>query len=484
MTLYGAVGDGRTLCTTAIQKAVDANAARGGGKVLVPAGKYLSGPIFLRSKLELEISAGATLVANDKIESYPTVESRWEGTDRAVYASLLTGHDLEGVTICGHGTLDGQGRTWWEAEWETERRNNGQWGSSANGPLKYPRPRLINLHRCQNVRISGLTLRNSPSWHLHPVLCDDISLDQLTIFAPDQTPNTDGIDLDSCRNVRVSNCYISTGDDGIAIKSGLKFKEGKQSFPSENIVLTNCVFGTGWAAVAIGSETAGGIRNVTVSNCVCEGTRRGVNLKTARGRGSVVENIRISDFVIRDVEQGILVSMFYYGDADQEKAVAMDETTPTIRDVHFSNISISGAKQAVLVEGLPENHIQGLGLHGLRARDVAQGIHCSHADALMLEDIQINVANGPSVLLASTNDAEVIGFRATVSHGDAPSIRMENSGKTSVQLSTSTNGSRALVELHGPHNRGIFLASNRLMEGAREVVFTDGATDAALVRKS
>ena len=295
---FGAVGDGKTLSTSSLQKAVDACAQAGGGKVLVPAGRYLTGPVFLKSNIEVELLAGATLAFTTDFDSVPAVPGRWEGIDRTIYASLLTGMDLENVSITGRGTLDGQGDAWWKA-FRTVRELRTRMGlterepeNPPGSPLKWGRPRMINLYRCKNVLISGLTVINSPSWNIHPVLCQNVCIDGVTISAPENGPNTDGIDPDSCKDVRISNCYISVGDDCIIIKSGYRYRE--HSVPSENIVVTNCVFGTGHCGVGAGSETAGGIKNITISNCVCDGTQRGLRFKTARGRGNVVENVRSS----------------------------------------------------------------------------------------------------------------------------------------------------------------------------------------------
>ena len=169
----------------------------------------------------MEVLAGATLLGSDDIEHWPSVQGRWEGIDRTVYASLFTGHDLENVSITGRGTLDGNGKVWWDAFRKTTamRRqaglNDRESENPAGSPLKWGRPRMINLYRCKNVWISGLTIVNSPSWNVHPVECQNVNIDGLSITGPENGPNTDGIDPDSCKNVRISNCYISVGDDCI-----------------------------------------------------------------------------------------------------------------------------------------------------------------------------------------------------------------------------------------------------------------------------
>jgi hypothetical protein len=189
---FGAVGDGKTLCTRAIQAAVDACAKADGGKVIVPPGRFLTGPIFLRSNLEFEVLAGGTLLGSANFEDYPTMAGRWEGLDRTIFASLLTGDGLENVSITGRGVLDGQGAAWWDAHHKTAdmRKNLGltdrEPQNPPGAPLKWPRPRMINLYRSRNVLIRGLSIVNSPSWNVHPVLCEDVCIEGLSIVNPGQ----------------------------------------------------------------------------------------------------------------------------------------------------------------------------------------------------------------------------------------------------------------------------------------------------------
>ena len=286
---FGAVGDGRTPCTAGIQAAINACAAAGGGKVFVPPGKYLTGPIFLKSNLAFEVLAGAALLGSTNFADYPTITGRWEGLERTVYASMITGIDLENVAIIGQGTLDGQGAVWLDAWGKTEQllrklELTGREPENPPGsPLPWPRPRMINLYRSRKVLIKGLTIHDSPSWTVHPVLGEDVYIEGLTILNPPHSRNTDGIDPESCRNVRISGCYISTGDDCIMLKSGYKQIPEKPFPPMEKIAVTNCTFNAGGCRVGIGSETAGGVRDVAISNCVCDGTTCGLYFRTARG---------------------------------------------------------------------------------------------------------------------------------------------------------------------------------------------------------
>ena len=335
---YGAIGN-HTLCTEAFQKAIDTASDRGGGKVIVPAGDYVSGPLFLRSNIEFEVCSGATIYFSNDIANTPIINGSWEGIERKVYASLFTGHDLKNVTITGRGRIDGQGKAWWDAFWETDKMRTAagirerEPENPEGSPLKYPRPRMINLYRCENVKIADLTITNSPSWTVHPVYCRNVIIDGISIIQPYESPNTDGIDPDCCNGVRISNCYIDCGDDCITLKSGYNEHGRKKGIPCENIVISNCTFAHGRSAVGIGSEMSGGIKNVTVMNCVFKGTLRGLRVKTGRGRGGTVENIFASGIIMENLREGISIDMGYEGVSG--KIYPVTESTPFFKNIRF-----------------------------------------------------------------------------------------------------------------------------------------------------
>ena len=487
---FGAVPDGKTLATKAIQAAIDACWAAGGGKVVIPSGRYLTSPIFLKSNLELELLPGAILLGSTNFDDYPTMQGRWEGLERTIYASLLTGQDLENVTICGRGTLDGQGETWWKAHRQTAaiRRKQGLEGrepeNPPGSPLKWPRPRLINLYRCKNVQISGISLVNSPSWNLHPVLCENIWIDGLTITGPANSPNTDGIDPDSCKQVRISNCYISTGDDCIVIKSGYKYLPGVAQAPSEDVVVSNCVFGTGHAGVAIGSETSGGVRNVAVSNCICNGTRRGLYIKSARGRGNIVENFRASNVVLKNiVNDAILVGMFYTNN-DRDLKIAKNETTPTFRNFHFTDIIVEQAPRGIVIEGLPENPIRELSIQNAIVNGVQDGMICSNTQQARFADLVVNPEKGPAFSLTAVRDVELAAVRTMKAVAGEVVIRLDKAENVSITSCSAPPGSRALLEVCGSESRDLLLALNRVPKGMQETSFADGADPSAVEKRA
>ncbi|HEX9441003.1 MAG TPA: glycosyl hydrolase family 28 protein, partial [Roseiflexaceae bacterium] len=223
---YGAIGDGQALDTQPIQSAIDACGAQGGGTVVVPPGAYVMGALALRSNITLYVDAGATLLGSENPADYPVIASRWEGVEQRTYAPLIGGRGLTSVALVGRGTIDGRGAGWWRRLQERT--------------LDYPRPRLIAFADCSNVLIEGITAINSPSWTINPVRCDNLTVHKVTIVNPGDSPNTDGINPDSCSNVHISDCAISVGDDCITLKSGIKTEDGATLAPCCNITITNC----------------------------------------------------------------------------------------------------------------------------------------------------------------------------------------------------------------------------------------------------
>lgn len=226
--------------------------------------------------------------------------------DRDTYAPLLGGANLTHIAVTGRGVVDGQGAAWWQRH--------------RAGSLAHPRPRLISFQDCRNVRIAGITCINSPSWTVSPLRCENVTVDGITIVNPQDSPNTDGINPDSCHNVHIANCHIDVGDDCIAIKSGTEASDRSALQPCENITVTNCTMLHGHGGVVIGSEMSGSVRNVVISNCVFDGTDRGIRFKSRRGRGGVVEDVRVTNIIMRDVLCPVTVNLYYavgvWGDPD------------------------------------------------------------------------------------------------------------------------------------------------------------------------
>jgi polygalacturonase len=426
---FGAIGDGVTLCTKSIQKAIDRCGEQNGGKVLVPPGKYLTGPLFLTSNITFELLSGAVLVFDDNITDCPIVDGRWEGIERKVYASLFTGHQLENVSIVGRGKIDGQGKKWWKAHKENRRMRNAlgleerEQDNPPESPLKVPRPRLVNLYNCDNVLISELTFVNSPSWTIHPVYCTNVTIEKISIIQPHNSPNTDGINPESCRNVRILNCFVDCGDDCITIKSGYNEDGRRVGIPCENIVISNCTFAHGHSAIGIGSEMSGGIKNVAISNCVFNGTKRGIRIKTTRGRGGIVENIRADNIVMNHVEVGISLNMHYRGRDRTVYPVTVE--TPYLKNIHLSNITAVNLKDAVTIIGLPEAPIVDLSITNSNF-SAKNGFDIEYVENMDIRDVSLNCETGDALKINTGKDIVIDNFECGTVLEDQAVIELQN----------------------------------------------------------
>ncbi|WP_018753117.1 glycoside hydrolase family 28 protein [Paenibacillus sanguinis] len=410
---YGARADGSKLSTAAIQQAIDETAQAGGGTVYVPSGTFLTGSLRLASHVELRLSPGAVLSFSTNPADYPVVSSRWEGVDRQVYASCLYGEDLEQVAITGGGTIRGNGQPWWD-----KHRN-------APETLAFPRPKLISFDGCRRITIRDVNLADSPSWTVNPIRCSDVTIDNVSILNPTDSPNTDGINPESCRNVRISNCHIDVGDDCIAIKAGTE--DASERVACENISIVNCTMVHGHGGVVIGSEMSGSIRNVTISNCVFQHTDRGIRLKSRRGRGGVVEDIRISNIVMDNVICPFILKLYYFcGPRGKERYVwdknpyPITEETPCFRRVHFSNITARRVQAAAgFMYGLAERYISDITFTDV---DISMAEHPTPGVPAMMAGIEEMAGRG--FFLGNVRD---VSFnRVTVENHVGPAFYVEN----------------------------------------------------------
>ncbi len=364
---FGAVGDGVTDNTAAIQAAVMACPV--GGTVRIPCGTYLTGPIFLKSHMTLKLDQGAVLLGDTKREHYPILPGMtqnweeeeeynlgtWEGNPLDMMASLITAIDCTDIDIVGPGKLDGNAA-------------NGDWWMDAKKRVRAWRPNMVYLCRCENVRMCNVTICNSPSWTLHPYYSKHLSFLQLTIENPYHSPNTDGFDPESCEDVLLLGTVISVGDDCIAIKSGKYYMGTKYQVPTKGVEIRNCKFAKGHGSVTIGSEIAGGVCDVHVEKCIFEGTDRGMRIKTRRGRGeqSVLTDIVFEKVKMKDVRMPITLNMFYFCDPDghsdyvQNQAYReADEMTPCIGNIVLRDSVCEGIGASFLCAvGLPERPIE------------------------------------------------------------------------------------------------------------------------------
>jgi polygalacturonase len=469
ITDFGAVGDGKTMNTEAFAQAISACAAGGGGRVLVPPGTYLTGPIRLASNMDFHLDRDAVVLFSRNFNDYPLFRTHFEGRDTYRCTSPLSGDHLENTSITGDGIFDGQGEAWrplkrskvpddvWkrmtgsggvidakqEMWWPSAAYKTGdvalrKLNTSANPPrmedyLPYRdllRPTMVDLTECHNLRIEGPTFRNSPNWNIHLLLSDDVVVRNVHIWNPIYAQNGDGIDIDSCRNVSVTDSTIYAGDDDICLKSGRDAAGRKLARPTENITINNCSIGWGHGGFVIGSEMSGGVRNVTVSNCIMNGTDAGLRFKTVRGRGGIVENIQINNIEMKDITGAAITFNMYYQvrrtpmpttaavdpgmDMYEPANEAVTDATPQFRQIHISNIHCEGAKQAIEMRGLPEMPIEGITLDNARITAKAGGVmidakDITFRDVYIKADSKIKVRHVENTIMervAGINDEE------------------------------------------------------------------------------
>ncbi|HLT91801.1 MAG TPA: glycoside hydrolase family 28 protein [Woeseiaceae bacterium] len=387
---YGAAGDGAMDCTDAFRQAVAACAEAGGGRVLVSEGTYRTGPIHLRSNVNLHVAAGATVSFIPEPERYlPPVFTRWEGVELLGYSPLIYAHRQENVAVTGAGTLDGSAdnTTWWPWKGEWSRR---QWevdevvnqkharaklfqaaedGVPVAGRVfaggNYLRPPFLQPYECRKVLIEGVTIRNSPFWVIHPVLCESVTVRRVTVDS--HGPNSDGCDPESCDHVLIEDCVFDTGDDCIAIKSGRNADGRRVGVPCRNVVIAGCTMRAGHGGIVVGSEISGGAANIFAEKCAMSSPNllRGIRIKTNSRRGGTVEGVHIRDVTIGDVGD-MLVINFYYEEGD------VGEFDPVVRDVTIESLRCRQAERAFHVRGYERSPIRDLRLVDVQVDAVEQ----------------------------------------------------------------------------------------------------------------
>jgi len=387
---FGGKGDGCTDNSEAFAAAIASLRRAGGGTLEVPQGTYLTGPIELFSDIALKIERGAVLRFLPDIGLYVPVLTRWEGITCFGMHPLIFARDAHGIALKGEGLIDGNGQPWWEAL--RRKKSAGQRSpiepiekiladynsflsdqpSGGGGrEMQFLRPPLVQFFRCSNVIIEGLKFANSPFWTIHPVFSEHIRIEHVTVENPPDAPNTDGIDIDSCVDVTVTDSLVDVGDDCIAIKAGSGARGLREGKESRGITIRGCHFKQGHGGVVVGSETAGGIHDVTVSQCTFEGTDRGVRIKTRRGRGGTVSNLHFSDLAMEGVLCPVAINMYYRCGAKPEEKPSLfslnpqpiSTLTPHLRDIEICNLQARACRSSAgFIAGLPESPIEGLSM--------------------------------------------------------------------------------------------------------------------------
>ncbi|HMO60988.1 MAG TPA: glycosyl hydrolase family 28 protein [Ferruginibacter sp.] len=503
---FGAVADGYTLNSAAINKAIETCAAKGGGTVLVPRGSFVTGPIIMKSNINLHLAKGALVIFSPDFNQYPLVVSSFEGVDAARCQSPVTAENLENIAITGEGIFDGNGFYWRplkkdkmsESQWKNHQKKYGgvltedkkTWYSSVKalkglkdnniGKLKpgqplsdfedvkdFLRPNMIRIYQCKNVLIKGVTFENAPAWTTHCMMSEHITLKGLKVKNPWYGTNTDALDLESCSNALVEDCVFDTGDDGICIKSGRDEEGRKRGMPTKDVIVNNCTVYHSHGGFVVGSEMSGGANNLFVSNCNFIGSDIGLRFKTTRGRGGIVENIYIDNVNMLDIPaEAILFDMYYAakdpvamsGEKREPPKVEfkpVDETTPRFRNIHISNVTCNGASKGIFVRGIPEMHIE--------------NIHIENATLQANEGIDIQEATGinlKNILL--------------VTKKSNPLVYVLNSDKIRLDNIRYRDSAELLLQVQGDRSRDIlFLNSNT--EGAKQKLAADYGAAPAVV---
>lgn len=421
---FGARGDGVTDDTAFLQASILACPAE--SRVLVPEGVYKFTHLFLKSGLTLELAEGAVLSAIPDGDRLPVLPGRvvsadgrdtfapcsWEGDAAAGYAGLLTGLWAEDVTVCGRGTLDGNAdfTNWWDSAY-TEGRP--------------ARPKAIFLNGCRDVTVTGITVKNSPAWNIHPCRCDRVKLLDLRIESPDNSRNTDGIDPESCRDVEIAGVWFSVGDDCVAVKSGL-YRDGKvMGRTCENVRIHHCLMERGHGGVTVGSEIAAGVDNISVTDCRFVDTDRGLRVKTRRGRGreSFLRGIVFERVRMEGVRAAFVINSFYFCGPDgksryvaSKEPLPVDDRTPRVGEIVIRNVTCTDCHAAgIYFYGLPESKIQRVVMENVTvsfARDpepfapammegcvpqVRCGVFIRNARCVELRNVEITGARGKTV---------------------------------------------------------------------------------------
>jgi polygalacturonase len=468
ITRFGARADGQTLNTKSINDAIKACNLKGGGVVVIPAGQWLTGPVELKSNVNLHLSRNALLQFTSDKSQYPLVASNWEGLAQMRNQSPLWATNATNIAITGFGIIDGNGDAWrmvkkdklTESQWKKLLNSGGvlsedkkTWYPSDQmlqaSRLKNPgeitgdktpeyyegikdflRPNLLVFTKCKKILLEGVTFQNSPAWCLHPLMSEDLTVRNILVRNPWYAQNGDGIDLESCKNVLLENSIFDVGDDGICIKSGRDAAGRKRAMPTENVVVRNCTVYHAHGGFVIGSEMSGGARNLYVDNLTFIGTDIGLRFKTTRGRGGVVENIFISNINMKQiVGEAILFDMYYAAqdpipltgekrEPPRVETQPVTEATPAFRKFHIKNVVCDGAAKAIFVRGLPEMNVTDIILEDMvlqadKGLDMTEGMNITLKNVrLITKEVNpvMNIHNSQKIVLnkISYNKADVL----------------------------------------------------------------------------
>lgn len=471
---FGAKNDSTTIATKAIERAITSATKAGGGTIYFPAGKYLTGPIHLKSNITLFIDAGAELHFSDNFDDYlPMVPSRWEGIDVMNFSPLIYAYKAVNISIRGRGIIDGHGKKWWDyhhklydknkprSKWQEEFAKHNKEVILPDEPAMikrgFLRPPFFQPMFCNNVQVEGITIRNSPFWTVNPEFCENVTITGITINNP-TSPNTDGINPESCKYVHISNCHISVGDDCITIKSGKDGAGRKMAAAAENYTITNCTMLSGHGGVVIGSEMSGDVKKISISNCIFDGTERGIRIKTARGRGGVVEEIRVDNIIMKNIRDQAIVLDMQYAKTTPE---AVSERTPRFRNIHFSNITAQ-TKDAIFINGLEEMPIEDITFNDIQF-DSQHGAVIKEANNIEFHNVRISCKEGASILAENVTNLIISNMRTLSPLASVPAIDVTNVRQLFLYNCFPVKGTDIFLKLNGNKTAQVVLKANNFI---------------------
>jgi len=502
---FGAKGDGITLNTSTINKTIASVSQKGGGVVLIPSGLWLTGPIELKSNVNLHLKRDAILQFTNDFNQYKLVEGNWEGQPAWRNQSPISGTNLENIAITGSGIIDGNGGAWrmvkkdklTETQWQKLVASGGS--VSEDGKLWYPsektlkgsktknagvivtgktaadyeeikdflRPNLVVLTSCKKILLEGVTFQNSPAWNLHPLMCEDLTLRNLQVKNPWFAQNGDGVDVESCKNVLIEGSTFDVGDDGICIKSGRDESGRKRGMPTENVIIRNNIVYHAHGGFVIGSEMSGGAKNIWVYDCSFIGTDIGLRFKTTRGRGGVVENIYVNNINMIDIPgEAILFDMYYAAqdpvplagekrEAIKTVTVPVTEATPQFKNFYIKDVVANGAEKAIFFRGLPEMNIKDIHLENVTIK-AKKGIEIIEASGIFLKNV--------NVITDDTN----------------PIVHVQNGTNININGLQYKNGSELLFNITGEKTKGIKVTGTDVSKAKKTAAFAEEANKNAL----
>lgn len=494
--------------TKSINNAIAAINKKGGGVVVIPAGLWLTGPVELKSNVNLHLQRNALLQFTTDFDEYPLVKSNWEGLPQMRNQSPVWATGEQNIAITGYGIIDGAGDAWrmvkkeklTESNWKKLVASGGvvsedkkSWYPSAKSfkgsQLKNPgvispekttafyneikdflRPNLLVLTNCKKILLEGVTFQNSPAWCLHPLMSEDITVRNVYVKNPWYAQNGDGIDLESCKNTVIENSTFDVGDDGICIKSGRDEEGRKRGMPTENVVVRNCTVYHAHGGFVVGSEMSGGAKNIYVDNCTFIGTDIGIRFKTTRGRGGVVENIFINNIAMKDiVGEAILFDMYYAAvdpialsgekrEPPKVETIPVTAATPQFRNIYVKNVVCNGAGKAIFVRGLPEMNVKNIFLQDM-VLQAKEGLDMTEGSNVSLSNVRL------------------------ITQNTDPVLNIHNSNNIVLDKISYKPDSKLLLNVSGEKSKGIQLTKAGDVKAKSKVTFTYGALESAVRMK-